>query len=279
MRIGLALGGGGVRGLAHLRVLEVLDEMGVKPSLIVGTSMGAIVGSMYAAGYSGSQLREGVRELIISKEDRPGDLWRRKSSLLKWFQFFRLKNGRQAVLSPNGFLEFLLENMGVKTFEELKIPFRAIATDFYREEEVVFSSGDILPAIKASMSIPGVFEPVVHEGRVLVDGGVVNNLPYRDLKKECDAVIAVDVIPSRDPEETDPPSLTDSVMGMFDSLMNEVVRFKLRESPPDIYYRPDLHGVRTLDFDKIEQVYQQTDESIDRFREDLKALLESKGGG
>ena len=220
-----------------------------------------------------------MRELIISKEDRPGDLWRRKSSLLKWFQFFRLKNGRQAVLSPNGFLEFLLENMGVKTFEELKIPFRAIATDFYREEEVVFSSGDILPAIKASMSIPGVFEPVVHEGRVLVDGGVVNNLPYRDLKKECDAVIAVDVIPSRDPEETDPPSLTDSVMGMFDSLMNEVVRFKLRESPPDIYYRPDLHGVRTLDFDKIEQVYKQTDESIDRFREDLKALLESKGGG
>lgn len=273
MRIGLALGGGGVRGLAHLQVLEVLDEMGVKPSIIVGTSIGAIVGSMYAAGYSGSQLREGVRELIISKEDRPGDLWRRKNSLLRWFQFFRLKNGRQAMLSPNGFLEFLLENMGVKTFEELEIPFRAIATDFYREEEVVFSSGDILPAIKASMSIPGVFEPVIHEGRVLVDGGVVNNLPYRDLKRECDAVIAVDVIPSRDPEETEPPSLTNSVMGMFDSLMNEVVRFKLRESPPDIYYRPNLHGIRTLDFDKIEQVYEQTEESIDLFRKDLADLL------
>lgn len=258
-------------------VLEVLDELGVKPSLIVGTSMGAIVGSMYAAGYSGSQLREGVRELIISKEDRPGDLWRKKGALLKWFQFFRLKSGRQAVLSADGFLAFLLENMGVKTFEDLKIPFRAIATDFYKEEEVVFSSGDILPAIKASMSIPGVFEPVIHEGRVLVDGGVMNNLPYRDLRKECDVVIAIDVIPSRDPGETKVPSLTNSVMGMFDSLMNEVVRFKLRESPPDVYYRPDLQGIRTLDFDKVEQVYEQTEKSIDLFRKDLADLIEKSG--
>lgn len=262
-----------MRGLAHLSVLEVLDDLGVRPVAIAGTSMGAIVGSLYAAGFSGKQLREGVRELIISREDRPGDVWRKKRSLVNWFRFFRLKRGGEAVLSPDGFLDFLTENLGVETFEELEIPFRAIATDFYRESEVVFSRGALRPAIKASMSIPGVFEPVVHEGRVLVDGGVVNNLPYQNLMEECDAVIAVDVIPLRDREETTPPSLTNAIMGMFDTLMNDVTRFKLKESRPAIYYRPNLRGIRTLDFDKIEEVYEKTGETIDHFRKEVRELF------
>jgi len=261
--------------MAHLRVLEVLDELGVRPSVIAGTSMGAIIGALYASGYSGSELRDGVRELMISKDDGPGDIWRKKSSLMKWFQFFRLKSGRRAVFSPDGFMDFLLENLGVTMIEDLEIPFRAVATDYYREEAFVFSSGEILPAIKASMSVPGVFEPVKFEGRVLVDGGVVNNLPYRIIENECDAVIAVDVNPTRDPDETEPPSLTNAVMGVFDSLMNEVTLFKLKESPPAIYYRPDLRGIRLLDFDKIESVYEKTEESIDSFRRQVQDLIGS----
>ncbi len=274
MKIGLALGGGGVRGLAHVPVLEVLDEFGITPHMISGTSMGAIIGSIYAAGYPGAEIREGIQEQIIAKSDKPGVVWRKVKNLVRWLGYFRVSWGRRAMLSADGFLEFLVENMGVETFEQLKIPFHAVATDFYRHEAVVISSGEIGPAIKASMAIPGVFEPITIDGRVLVDGGVADNLPYDILMDQCDAVIAVDVVPTRNEDETEHPSMVDAALGTFDSLTETVTRFKLEERPPTIYVRPELVGIRTLDFDKIEMVYEQTEPAMEKFRADLTSLLE-----
>lgn len=275
-KIGLALGGGGVRGVAHVPVLEFLDECGIRPHMISGTSMGAIIGAVYASGFSGEEIREGIHDHIISKTDRANDIRSKKKNLLKWFSFVRLARNRQAVLSSAGFIEFIVKAMDIKTFEQLQIPLHVVATDFYRDEPVFISSGDIAPAIEASMAIPGIFKPVTYNGRVLVDGGVTNNLPYEILMEECDIVIAIDVVPKRLVDETTPPTLINAVLGTFDCLIERRTAAKLEKQSPTIYVKPELIGIRTLDFDKIDSIYEQAQPAIEDFKSKFLSLVDSK---
>jgi NTE family protein len=180
-RVGLALSGGGARGLAHLGVLEVLETLGIVPSAIAGTSAGSILGAARAA------------EIPIA----------RMKSVAETAQWTRLVrpvlpgSGGLFSLAP---LDQLLEDvLGPKRrFEDLSIPFACLATDVERDQPVVLRSGPIAPAVRASCSVPGVFAPVEHQGRVLVDGGVMNNLPVRLLREMgAEYVIGVDLIPAR----------------------------------------------------------------------------------
>ncbi|MDF1860397.1 MAG: patatin-like phospholipase family protein [Verrucomicrobiales bacterium] len=274
--IGIALGGGGVRGLAHVLAIEVFDEFGLVPKAIAGTSMGSLIGALYASGISGAEIREGVREHIILKEDRFQELRRKRRNLFQWLKFFRPVPTHGAVLSPDGFLRYLLDQLAVETFEELKIPFYAVATDFEARERVVFEKGPLLPALKASMAIPGVFEPVVHEGRVLVDGGVVENLPHSVLVGKCDAIIAIDVTPTRRPGTGEPPKMIDALLGTFDTMTERATREAVQKCPPAIYLQTNPDGIRILDFDRIEDVYEQAAKPMDELRRQLEALLKNE---
>ena len=274
MKVGLALGGGGVRGLAHIPVLETLDELGIKPVAIAGTSMGSIIGALYASGRSGQEIRALVDGHIIKKGDRLSDVYRKKDQLIKWVKMFRPTTGSAGLVEANGLMGYLLDDLRVSTLEALPIPFKAVATDFYRCEPVVFSEGDLITAIRASISIPGVFVPVAHDGRILVDGGLTNQVPFDLLPDDCDVTIAVDVGPSWKSDETKPPSALDAVLGMFDIVVDQVVEAKLRERPPTIYLRPQLTGVRVLDFDKIETVFEQARPAMESLKAELKKRLE-----
>ncbi len=254
MNVGLALGGGGVRGMAHVLALETIDACGVTPAAIAGTSMGAIIGLLYASGRSGRDVRDFIHEHIISRTDTPKTIYRKKDNLLKWFGGMRPDWSGRGLLNPERFLQHLIEQLGVSTFEDLKIPLLVTATDFHRGEPVVFNSGDLLPAIRASMSIPGVFVPVTWNGRILVDGGLVNNLPYDLLTETCDTTIAIDVAPTREACSSKPPNIVNATLGMFDILVDQATARKLKASPPTIYVRPALSGIGILDFDKIESV-------------------------
>ena len=166
-KIGLALGGGGAKGLAHVPMLEALDELGVRPHRIAGTSIGSIMGMLYASGISGKRIREGVRRMIISK----GDSFReslKKREVLRWFEFLDVEFGRGGLFKGDKFIEFLYEQMGKQTFDELEIPLSVVASDFWTSEQVVLETGDLLSAVKASMGLPGVFTPVERDGRVLL---------------------------------------------------------------------------------------------------------------
>lgn len=273
MKTGIAFGGGGIRGVAHLLAMEVFDEFDLQPAAIAGTSIGAIMGALYASGRSGSQIREVIHEHIILRDDRLRELRRKGKNLLKWFGFFRPSIGHRAVLSPDGFLQYLLSLLAVETFEELEVPFHAVATDFHARKRVVLSEGDLLPAIKASMAIPGVFEAVVHDGRVLVDGGIVDNLPYDVLYETCDRVIAIDVMPRAQRGELDPPKMFDAVLGAFDTMMEKSTERALERQHPAVYLRTSLQNIRILDFDKIETVYEQAMPAMDELRRDLEVFL------
>ena len=273
--VGVALGGGGARGLAHVLALETIDACGISPTVISGTSMGAIIGALYASGQSGAEIRKGIERHIVTQNDNIKDIFGKAPDLFKWLRVVSIEMGRGGFLKADGFLKYLLAEMRARTFEELSIPLYVVATDFWSGQEVVFSSGELLPAIKASMAIPGVFAPVIVDDRVLVDGGMVNNVPFDLLADKCWCTVAVDVAPSRSPDERMVPGMVDSVLGMFDMLVEKTMDSKRKESSATIYVQPQIANVRVLDFDKIESVFDQSRKAM----LDLKGQLEREMAG
>ncbi len=273
MKIGLALGGGGVRGLAHIPALETLDECGLRPAHIAGTSMGAIIGAFYASGWSGARIRSFIEQHIIERGDNWKSLYPKRRGLFKWLSAFGLSFKGQGLLKVDGLLKYLIESIQAETFEDLEIPLKVVATDFHSGEPVVFERGPLWPAIKASISIPGIFVPVEHEGRILVDGGVANNLPYDLLTDVCDATIAVDVIPMPSEACNDSPNMVDAILGMLDCMVTQLVQVKLAKRPPTIYVRPRLTDIRALDFLKAGDALEQAAPAMADFRNQLKATF------
>ena len=265
-RIGLVLSGGGARGLAHVGVLKVLERAGVRPDLIVGTSMGSIIGGLYASGMSAGTIERellavdwsGVFSQRVDRRELPE---RRKDQDLDLSVAFELgwRQGElmlpQAAVSSRG-LETLLRRYTlpvrlVERFDELPIPFRAVATDMESGQAVELASGDLAVAMRSSMSVPGVFAPIEREGRILGDGGLVNNLPI-DLARRLGAqvVIAVNVGTPIGGRET-----LGSVIGLTAQMVNILTEQNVQRSlallqPRDVLIRPALDGLGSGDFVK-----------------------------
>ncbi len=272
MKIGLALGGGGVRGLAHIAVLEALDEMGIRPGIVAGTSMGAVIGAIYASGMTGREIRERISGHLILKEDTWQDIVAKKSNLLKLVKAFSLELPRGGIINTQGFFEYLFSEIKKRTFEELKIPLMVVAADYWTAEEVVFNKGNLLPALQASMAVPGVFAPVSVGDRVLVDGGVVNLVPYDHLREYADFTIAVDVSSVRNPGKKEIPGTIESVLGAFNIMQASALAEKMKISKPDIYIKTEIQGVRMLDFSKTDEIFEQAKPAVDLLKKQLKRL-------
>ncbi len=182
LKVGIALGGGGARGLAHIGVLKVLQEEDIPINMIAGTSVGALIGGLYAAGVSTSDLEEMSAEIGWSSLTN--------YSRLSLFRLLVLEHQ----LSSDNMEAYLKKHIGDERFDQLRIPFACVATDLQTGERVVFREGSVALAARASSTIPGLFEPVLFRHRYLVDGGLVSNIPT-DLVALMGAVviIAVDV--------------------------------------------------------------------------------------
>jgi NTE family protein len=270
LKIGLALGGGGVRGLAHIPILETLDDFGIKPSIIAGTSIGAIIGALYASGMSGREIRERISRHLILKDDTWRDVIAKKDHLLKWVTAFSAEFPPGGFIKTQGFLEYLFSEIKKRTFEELEIPLLVIAADYWTAEEIVLETNDLLPALQASMAVPGVFAPVSIGGRVLVDGGVVNLVPYDQVLERADFTIAVDVSKVRKHGKHEIPGALEAVLGAFNIMQASAITEKMKHRKPDIYVQPEIRDVRMLDFGKAEEVFQQAAPAVDLLRKQLK---------
>jgi NTE family protein len=277
MKIGLALGGGGVRGFAHIPILETLDDLGIKPSIVAGTSMGAIIGALYVSGMSGKEIREHIYRHLILKDDTWRDIIAKKGDLLKWVTAFSAEFPRGGFINPQGFFGHLFSEIKKRTFEELEVPLLVIATDYWSGEEIVFETGDLLPAIQASMAVPGVFAPVCIAGKVLVDGGVVNLVPYDHLLERAEFTIAVDVSKARNPGKYEIPGALESVLGVFNIMQASALAEKMKYRKPDIYVHPEIQGVRMLDFSKTEDVFLQAAPAVELLRKQLESMVVEQG--
>lgn len=270
-KIGLVLSGGAARGLAHIGVLKALDEQGIHVDAIAGTSMGAVIGGLYAAGYTPRELEKlalGLdwKQALSDSPPRVDVPFRRKQDdrdfLVKQKLSFRddgtLGLPLGAIQGQN--LSMLLESLLVHTsdtrdFDQLAIPFRAVATDISTGEKVVFSKGHLPQAIRASMSIPAVFAPVEVNGKLLVDGGMVDNIPV-DVARQMgvDVVIVVDI--------GNPLADRKQLLTVVDMLNQSVTLMTRKNSEAqlatlkssDILVQPPLSGYSSTDFGRVPQL-------------------------
>lgn len=272
-KFGLALGGGGVRGLAHALVLEALDEMGCRPSIIAGTSIGAIMGALYASGIPGRAIRENIQNNIISQQDTWRDIFRKRSDLLKVVRTVAFERGPGGAFKPDRFLNFLLADVHKRTFEELDIPLLVVATDYWRGTEVVLKSGELLPALKASMAIPGVFAPVTIGARELLDGGIVNLVPYEHILGRCDVSIAVNVADIRKPGRNKKPNVWESVLGSVQIMQEAILLEKMKRRRPDVSVHPKIVDVSLLAFGHASRVLSQSEPSVKAMKNKIARIL------
>lgn len=272
-RIGIALGGGGVRGLAHIAVLELLDELDLRPCAIAGCSMGAILGALYAAGHSGADIRERIEQHTIKSDDTLRDVMHKGATLLKWVTGFAPERKRGGLLNADRFLHHLLGPLEDTTFDRLSIPLVVVATDYWAAECVPMRDGDLGTAVRASMAIPGVFAPIEREGRILVDGGLVNHVPYEQLADDCDVVVAVDVAGQRQPGREEIPGALDAILGAMDIMQTTALNQRLERHRPDILIRPRIGDVDMLEFTHMDRVLEQSRGSVDELRRQLEPLV------
>jgi NTE family protein len=256
-RVGLALGSGGAKGLAHIPMLEALDELGIRPHRIAGTSIGAVVGALYAGGLSGTQIRALVEQFLVSQSEAERKLFPLPRSL-RWLDFIDPALGSGGLLDSSDFITFLGENIRARRFRELVIPLKVVTADLWTGAEVVLDSGPLLPAVQASMAVPGVFPPVERDGLKLVDGGLANPLPFDLLREECDLVIAIDVSGDHRPEDGEELSSMGVVFHSFQIMSHNILAEKLRYRQPDIYIRPELMNIRMLEFYKAREIFDGT---------------------
>jgi NTE family protein len=270
--IGLALGSGGATGLAHIPMLEVFDELGIKPSIIAGASIGSIIGALYASGLSGKEIRDIVNDFAGSDMESLKALIQGHSGL-KIMDLLRFDFDDGGLLDSQGFLNFLKHKIRVSTFEELTIPFKVVAADYWKREQVVFETGELIPAVKASMAVPGLFAPVAHEDRLLVDGGTVNPLPYDLLQGECEIVAAIDVSGAKAFDGKEKPGLTDSLFNTFEIMQQAIILQKINNHKPDIYIKPDIKDIRLLHFYRSQEIFDQAQPAAEELKTKLAGYI------
>jgi NTE family protein len=260
-RIGLALGGGGARGVCQIAFIKALDEMGLSPSIIAGTSIGAIIGGFYAGGMNGRKMERLIKSIKLREIRKLMDFHLRATALLK---------GR-------GVEQFLDNHLPMRTFEKLNIPLKVVAAEFWTRQQVVIESGELAPAIRASMSLPAVFDPVMIDERVLVDGGAVNPLPYDLIRDSCDILIAIDVLGTRSPKPgRQTPKMVQSILTTFDIMETSIVESKLRIAQPDILVRPNLTNIEILEFYRAPAIIRSVKEDVKRFQTSVERALQKK---
>ena len=268
--VGIALGAGGAKGVAHVPMLEALDELGIRPARIAGASIGAVIGAMYASGLSAKAIKAKLQELVVTRGRALRDAFSQRK-ILKWIEMIDPDFRNSGLIKSESIMAALCENRLCSTFEELQIPLAVVATDFWGGKQVVFESGPLQPAVQASMALPGLFAPVTSNGRVLIDGGAVNPIPYDLLLDSCDIVVAIDINSGSAAEEGTVPGYFNTMFGAIQIMQQSIVARQLRIRPPDIYIKPDLRGIRTLHFSKAEEIYEQARPAKEELKEKLQA--------
>lgn len=293
LRVGLVLGGGGARGAAHIGVLKELERMRIPVDAIAGTSMGAIVGGLYATGMTAADLEELVMSMdwaaaLSDKPDRDDLSFRRKQDDSRAPIDFEFGVRDASLVLPQGViqgqrLDLLLRELtlgvsDIEDFDQLPIPFRAIASDIETGQAHILSSGDLAHAIRASMSVPGAFAPVRIDGHLLVDGGLVGNLPVDVMRSMgVDVIIAVDVeFPLYGPDELDSAlAISEQVLTIL--IRNETLRQIGHLGDRDVLIRPELGTFASTDFGRILETIGPGEEAVQEQTSKLANIVLAEG--
>ena len=267
----VAFGGGGARGLAHIHVIEALDDLGIRPTAIAGTSIGAIVGAGAAAGMSGRDIRLHAESVLGRGTELAARIWRARPATLSE----AFGNGfRIGQFNIDRLVAAFLPETIPDSFEKLAIPLRVVATDYFAHEETVFDHGELIPAIAASAAIPALFRPVRRGERIFVDGGISNPVPFDVLEGMADIVIAVDVIGAPVQNGGRSVNSIDILLGASQIMMQSILALKMKRSRPQILLHPPVSHFRVLDFMKIGKVLAETASIGDELKRAVAAAVQ-----
>lgn len=269
-RFAVAFGGGGARGLAHIHVIEALDELGIRPVAIAGSSIGAIMGAAMAAGMSGREIHDYAHGILARHSEVASRMWRARPGTLSEMVEAGIKVSQ---FNIERILRAFLPEQIPESFEKLVIPLAVTATDYFGHELAVFREGELLSALAASAAIPAVFAPVRRDGRLLIDGGIYNPVPFDLLENTADFVIAVDVVGVPTENGNGKLGAVDVMFGATQIMMQSIIAGKLEHSQPDILLRPPVSRFRSLDFLKVDAVLAETAPIKDELKHAVEALL------
>lgn len=282
-KIGLVLSGGGAKGFAHIGVLKVLEQAGIKIDYIGGTSMGAVVGGLYASGYNAAQIDSIVTvtnfdNLLIDYVPRSSKSFYEKRNdelyaLVLPFNKFKIgvpQSLSKGMFNYNLFNQLTLHVRHIRDFNQLPIPFLCMATDIEVGEQVVLDKGVLAQALFASSALPSVFSPVILDGKLLVDGGVINNYPIEEIKElGADIIIGVDVQSGlRDREQ-----LKDATKILFQiNNLQMIEKMKVNSKNTDIYIKPDIKDIGVVSFEKAKEIILRGEEAAFTVYEEIDKL-------
>jgi NTE family protein len=285
-KVGLVLSGGGAKGFAHIGVLKVLEKAGVKIDYIAGTSMGAVVGGLYASGYSATQIdsifyNTDFDELLQDYIPRSSKSFYEKRNDQMYaliLPFDKLKIGIPIALSKGMYNYNLLSKLThkvryVRDFNKLPIPFLCIATDIEKGEQVILNNGYLAQAMLASSAFPSLFSPVEIDGKLLIDGGVVNNYPVEEIRKMgADIVIGVDV----QDDLKDRKALKDATRILVQITNLDMIKvMKDKQKLTDIYIKPDVKDFGVISFDEGPNIIKKGEEASIEVYDQIKKLVDS----
>lgn len=255
-KLGFALGSGGSRGVAHIGFLQAMEEAGIKPDFITGCSMGSVVGAAYASGKSPEEMREIVMKL------RPSDL-------------IELTPKKGGLFSSSRIAKLFSKYVGDYTFDQLKIPFQCVAVDMVSQKVVHLTSGSVTDAVVASSSIPAVFRPTEQDGMILVDGGVLERVPVKELKEMgAEKIVAVDVLGRQNmlKDSLGFMSVLTHVIGITDNYIVEQYK-KKNKKIIDLWIEPDLGDMNQYAFKGFNFAYKQGYAAGKKYAKQIKALI------
>jgi NTE family protein len=271
-RIGVALGGGSARGLTHIPYIEAMDELGLTPSVIAGCSIGALLGAGWANGMTGAELREHSYQVLGTMRVIAGRIWGNQFTAIGRI----LRKGLHMQLDAAEVVDSFLPNPFPHSFEELKIPFYVVATDFQSWHQVVFGTGPLRPAIAGSIAIPTLFKPVQFANHLLVDGGVVNPLPLDQAAVGCDVLIGIDVNgdPANRMNKVDYGPL-DIWFGAAQIMMHALIAHTMAAYPPDVYVRPHVDAFGTLEYWRVREIVEHASKDKDNFKRQVSRKVDA----
>ncbi|MGR9210101.1 patatin-like phospholipase family protein [Rhizobium leguminosarum] len=249
--VAVAFGGGGARGLSHIHIIETLDELGIRPVAVSGSSMGAIMGAGMAAGMSGAEIREHALTTVGNKTAVVARIWGLRPATVRDAVAKGIRIGQ---FNLERILKAFLPSELPARFEDLLVPMKVITTDYYGQCEVIIEQGELFPALAASSAIPAVFMPVRLRDRVMIDGGISNPVPYECLMDLADIVVGIDVVGAPEGDGTHIPNRMESIFGSGQLMMQTAISLKLKLRRPHIFLRPTVGRTGVMDFLKAREV-------------------------
>lgn len=268
-KIGLALGGGSARGLAHIPMLEVFDELGLKPSIIAGCSIGSLIGAGYAGGLSAKDIRERAEMLLSNRIDA----MRYVMGRAKLTDLLSVKGFASLHIQGETLAGLALPDTLPRLIEDMPIPFKVITTDYDAMEERVITSGSVVKAVAASIAIPGVILGPQYDGHTHVDGGVTNPVPFDHVRDGMDIVVAIDVTGTPKPVEGRRRSNTELAIGSLMIMFHQVARLRRAAAPPDIYLSPALQAFSGGDFFRAKELFESAQVTKDQLKRELEKRI------